>query len=82
MSMDPRSFNDLISFSKSPHLFELDVLPHSDGWISSSTDSVYPSPVVATPYGMLLSMDSEQHMSLPHSSLSPFLPAELSNYGL
>jgi transcriptional enhancer factor len=76
--MDSQSFNDLISFSKSPQLFEMDSFAQPDDWSSSSS---YPSPVVATAYGMLIPMD-EQHMSLPHPSLSPFLSTELSNYGL
>jgi hypothetical protein len=73
ISMDPQVFDDLISFSKSPQLFEMDTFAHSDDWSSSSS---YPSPVVATPYGMLIPMD-EQHMP---PSLSPFLSTELSNY--
>jgi transcriptional enhancer factor len=81
ISMDPRSFNELISFSKSPQLFELDTFTHSDGWSSSSGDSVYPSPGVATPYGMLIPM-GEQHMPLLQPSLSPFLATDFSNYGL
>jgi hypothetical protein len=75
ISMDPQSFDDLISFSKSPQLFELDSFPQADDWSSSSS---YPSPAVATPYGMLISMDEQQHM--PIQRPSPFLPTELSNY--
>jgi len=77
IQMDPQSFDDLISFTKSPQLFEMDSFPQSDDWSSSSS---YSSPVVATQYGMLMPMD-DQHMQLiPQSSLSPFLPTELSNY--
>jgi hypothetical protein len=77
IQMDPQSFDDLISFTKSPQLFELDSFPQSDEWSSSSS---YPSPIVQTPYGMLMSMD-DQHMQLvPQPSLSPFLSTELSNY--
>src|SRR5258705_7333318 len=77
IQMDSQSFEDLISFSKSPQLFELDSFPQSDDWSSSSS---YPSPVVATPYGMLMPMD-DQHMQLvSQPSLSPFLPTEVSNY--
>jgi hypothetical protein len=75
IAMDPQSFNDLISFSKSPQLFELESFPQPDDWSSSS------SPVVTTPYGMIIPMN-EQLLPLPHASLSPFLPTELSNYGL
>ena len=73
MSMDPQSFNDLISFSKTPQLFELDALSQTDNWSCSPT--FYPSPVVSTSYGMLIPMDSEQQI-LQHA----FLPTELSNY--
>ena len=75
VSMDPQAFDDLIAFSKSPQLFELDTFAQSDDWSSSSS---YPSPVVATPYGMLIPMD--EHMPLAQPSLSPFLSTELSNY--
>lgn len=81
MSMDPQSFNDMISFSKTPQLFELDTFAQSDGWNSSASGSVYLNPTVATPYGMIMPMD-EQHLPISQPSLSPFLPAELSNYGL
>jgi hypothetical protein len=71
------SFDDLISFSKNPQMFEMDSFAPSDGWTSPSNDSVYPSP----PYGMVIPMD-EQHLPVPKPSLSPFLFTELSNYGL
>lgn len=72
------SFDDLISFSKSPQMFEMDSFAPSDGWSSPSNDSVYPSSAT-TPYGMVIPMD-EQHLPIPKPSLSPFLFAELSNY--
>ena len=84
MSVEPQSFNDAASFSKSSQLFNL--IPYTaDDWSSSSpTDSVYPSPIDcfgSTSYAIpILDGPVDGHHMLPPPALTSFSHNGLSSY--